>query len=618
MTRTGGRYAAVALAVVAVAVMSSIPTATAYVDQHGAHHGAAQFAVERIDAYQVAIDIDASGELRVTETIDYDFGLSHRHGIFRNIPVRFDHDETYERIYPIDDIDVRGGSGRTPTDTEISDSGGVKTLKIGDPDKTITGQHRYVISYVVRGAVNRFPDHDELYWNAVGTEWSVAAGPVSVVVTGPADIGQTACFAGPQGSSLPCEGGTKAGRRATFRQETLQPGEGLTVVVALPPDTVADPGPILDEKFAFERAFAVTKASLGLFSALLALLVAAVAWLYWRVGRDRRFVGQIPGLLPPDGVAAVEERQPLLAENEGPVEYQPPKDMRPALMGVLIDERADPLDVTATIVDLAVRRHLRIDELPRRWFLSRQDWRLTKLEPAPDDALCTWEEQLLDALFDTGNEVDISDLKNSFYVDLKKIQTSLYADVMSRGWFTRHPDKARGLWFAAGAVATAAGVGITVLLARETHLALAGLPFVLAGLLLLAMHRRMPSRTAKGSAALAQALGFRRYLATAEKLQLQFEEGAGIFARYLPYAVVLGETKRWAKAFESLGAQAGDQVYWYGGPSGFDARHFADSVSAFSSATSGTVASTPSSSGSSGFSGGSSGGGGGGGGGGSW
>ena len=112
--------------------------------------------------------------------------------------------------------------------------------------------------------------------------------------------------------------------------------------------------------------------------------------------------------------------------------------------------------------------------------------------------------------------------------------------------------------------------------------------------------------------------GIREYLHTAEKHQLQFEEGAGIFARYLPYAVVLGETKRWAKAFEGLGAQAGDQVYWYGGPNGFDATHVSDSISAFSTATSGTVASTPSSSGSSGFSGGSSGGGGGGGGGGSW
>ncbi|HVF20601.1 MAG TPA: DUF2207 domain-containing protein, partial [Mycobacteriales bacterium] len=300
------------------------------------------------------------------------------------------------------------------------------------------------------------------------------------------------------------------------------------------------------------------------------------------------------------------------------VEYQPPDGMRPALMGVLLDERADPLDVTATIVDLAVRRHLRIDELPRKWFFSRQDWRLTKLHPPPDDSLCTWEQTLLDALFDVGITVDIADLKDSFYLDLSKIQHQLYDDVMAHRWFTKHPEKARGLWFAAGLVATGAGAGITLLLAKHTHLAMAGLPFVLAGLLLVLLHRHMPARTARGSAALAQTLGFRRYLATAETLQLRFEEDAGIFARYLPYAVVMGETKRWAKAFEGMGAQPGDQVYWYGGPSGFDATHFSDSISAFSTATSGTVASTPSSSGGSGFSGGSSGGGGGGGGGGSW
>ena len=591
----------------AVVVAASLGGATARAQGGG----------EQIHAYDVAIDIQPSGTMRVTETIDYDFGADERHGIYRNIPDRFHHDDTYDRVYPIDDVDVSGSRG-TPTDTEVSSSGGAKSIKIGDADKTISGRHRYVIRYDVRGAINRFDDHDQLYWNAVGHEWAVPISGVRVTVTGPGAIGEIACFAGPDGSLQPCDDSRNEGGRAVFRQASLPTYGGVTVVVALPPGSVAAPGPILDERFAVERAFAVTRTSLGLTAALLALLVAAVIRVVWRVGRDRRYAGEVPGLLPPEGVAAVEERRPLFADPAGPVEYRPPEDMRPALMGVLLDERADPLDVTATIVDLAVRRYLRIDELPRKWFFSRQDWRLTKLDAPADDSLCRWEQSLLDALFDEGDEVDISDLKDSFYVDLKKIQNQLYDDVMARRWFTRHPDKERGRWFALGALATLAGVGATVLLAKHTHLALVGLPVVAAGLLLLALHRRMPSRTARGSAALAQTLGFRRYLATAESLQLQFEEGAGIFARYLPYAVVMGETKRWAKAFESLGAQPGDQVYWYGGPTGFDATNFSDSISAFSAATSGTVASTPSSSGSSGFSGGSSGGGGGGGGGGSW
>ena len=54
---------------------------------------------------------------------------------------------------------------------------------------------------------------------------------------------------------------------------------------------------------------------------------------------------------------------------------------------------------------------------------------------------------------------------------------------------------------------------------------------------------------------LAQSLGFRRYLATAEANQLRFEEGEDIFSRYLPYAIVFGLADRWARVFSELAAQ---------------------------------------------------------------
>ncbi len=156
------------------------------------------------------------------------------------------------------------------------------------------------------------------------------------------------------------------------------------------------------------------------------------------------------------------------------------------------------------------------------------------------------------------------------------------------------------------------------MLARWTTYGLVGVALVVAGLTLFLFDQRMPFRTARGSAAFARALGFKRYLATAEAEQLRAEERAGVFARYLPYAIVLGETERWAKVFDDLGLEPSQYVGWYSGPSGWSSSDFGDSMDAFSSSASSTVASTPGSSGSSGFSGGSSGGGGGGGGGGSW
>ncbi|HVE98421.1 MAG TPA: DUF2207 domain-containing protein, partial [Mycobacteriales bacterium] len=123
---------------------------------------------ERVAAYTVHLTLERSGRLHVVETIDYDFGPNERHGIYRTIPVRFHHDDRYDRVYPVDNLEVTGSPG-TPTDIDVTDEGGSKRIRIGDPDRTISGRHSYRIAYDVEGSVNRFTGHDELFWNAIGT-----------------------------------------------------------------------------------------------------------------------------------------------------------------------------------------------------------------------------------------------------------------------------------------------------------------------------------------------------------------------------------------------------------------------------------------------------------------
>jgi uncharacterized membrane protein YgcG len=483
----------------------------------------------------------------------------------------------------------------------------------------VKGDHRYVIAYDVDGALNRFEGHDELYWNAVGHDWKVPVERSSVRVTAAGRIGAVTCFAGPRHSTLPCRSARADGSSATFSHGRLSAYSGLTIVAALPPGYAAAPGPILKERWNPDKAFSRSPEALWLAGLVLVSGLGGVGLVTWRTGRDRRYSGLTPGLEPAEGEPVPEERTPLLGAGEVSVAYDP-GGLKPAEMGILIDERADPLDVTATIVDLAVRRYLVIDELPRKGLFRRRDWRLSRLAPGPEgDTLNSWEGRLLRALFAKGSVVQVSDLKNHFHTHLKEIQQDLYKESVKRGWFTRRPDHARGLWFGIGAGATAFGAVVTFLLAKLTTFGLVGLAFVVVGLVLLALHRWMPFRTARGTAALDRAKAFRRYLVTAEAGQLRFEEQEGVFARYLPYAVVFGETERWARAFRDLDAKAAQELYWYHGPSGWSAGDFTDSMSSFSTMTAGTLSSTPhSAGGGSGFSGGSSGGGGGGGGGGSW
>src|SRR5262249_40169426 len=159
---------------------------------------AAAAPAESISSYDTRLDLTGGGLLRVTETIAYDFGANQRHGIIRKIPVRFHYDDSNDRVYPISDVSVTQDDGSVPVEKSTVDS--YYTLKIGDPDHTITGPHRYVIAYTVAGALNGFPDHQELFWNAVGTEWTVPIDQATAHVTGPAEVQRVGCFTGPQGS----------------------------------------------------------------------------------------------------------------------------------------------------------------------------------------------------------------------------------------------------------------------------------------------------------------------------------------------------------------------------------------------------------------------------------
>lgn len=76
---------------------------------------------------------------------------------------------------------------------------------------------------------------------------------------------------------------------------------------------------------------------------------------------------------------------------------------------------------------------------------------------------------------------------------------------------------------------------------------------ILGGGVLLAALRNRPPLTAEGSAALAQTLGFKKYLATAETAQLSFEATQDLYAGYLPWAVALDEVNNWSASMEAFG-----------------------------------------------------------------
>ena len=587
-----------------------------------------------ITRYDVSAVLGADGRMNVVIDFDFDFGDDPGHGPYLTLVTRQGVDDQTDREFRYSGIDASSSTG-APAQVNREDGSNAIVLRIGDPDvDDVSGVQTYQVRYTVDGFVNPAnAQHsgDELYWNVIGSGWEIPIGRVTVSITGPATPDGEVCFVGEYGSTTQCDSASSSGDTSTFRQQLVPVGSQLTTTVGWPAGTFPGVEPFLVDKpdpLAAVRPF--TPAG-GLGLAIAAVGSALVVRRVRRTGRDQAYLGLTPGLRPAGGQYATgfrDKRAPVA------VQFTPPEGVRPGELGTLVDEKADPVDVTATLVDLAVRGYLHISEVPRSNPKKKpNDWTLTRLK-ADESQLLPFEQTLLREIFSGRNEVRLKDLRTTFAASMKKVQDGLYDHVTRVGWFRSNPKNVRATWFATGIALVVAAffIGFFSLAAGSTLPWLAGLLWVpiglgIVGVVAMACANAAPARTGDGTAVLAQSLGFRQYLATAEANQLRFEEGEDIFSRYLPYAIVFGLTERWARVFGELAAQgrAVQQPGWYSGyydpvPGLFWGTAFASSMDRFESiATESLSAPTPGSSGGSGFSGGGfSGGGVGGGGGGGW
>jgi uncharacterized membrane protein len=365
--------------------------------------------------------------------------------------------------------------------------------------------------------------------------------------------------------------------------------EGLTVVVGWDPGVVHRPT-------AIERTAAAVYSNLPL--AIPPLVFAGMLMLWRARGRD-------PEMLP---IAT---------------QYDPPDGMTPAELGTLVDGKPDMRDITASIVDLAVRGYVHITETENKSFLglfSSTEYTFALQKPRAEWAgLKPHERDLLAAIFKSGDSVDLSDLKNKFYRDLPRLREDLYGMLVRHGYYTGRPDRVRLLYIVGGLV-----LGGLLAFGSGSLMATLGMqPFagILAGILsaiiIVLFGWFMPARTIRGTRELEKVLGFQEFLLRVEGDRIErLVKTPEMFERFLPYAMALGVAENWARAFEGIYTQP---PQWYSGPGGvhtFRPTSFTSNLGVMSTQAAAAMASAPRSSGGSGFSGGSSGGGFGGGGGG--
>src|SRR3989338_5965539 len=361
-----------------------------------------------IDRFSADVEVLRSGQILVEEKIEVDF-LEPRHGLVRNIQVRYTDSRCITRSIRLRVRKVVDQANR-PVPYKKSKQGNDLVIRIGDPDRTVTGPAIYRIIYAVDRGLLFFDDHDELYWNVTGTEWPVIPKHVSTAVSVPAPLTETRveCFTGPYGSTEKnCAQGELEGRVLVVSRDFL------TVVIGWPKGYVRSPT-IFDRIGWFLTDNGVVFFPLG----MLALLV----YVWWTRGRD------------------VRGRKTIIPEPD------PPEDMTPGEVGTLVDARVHPRDFSATIVNLAVRGYLRIIE-EKTGIMKRTAYTLERLKPS-EKSLEPHEAIVLDRLFKEGTSVELGAGKAKAAFDA--FSADLYAHLARQNYFVRNPKTARGALRAPG------------------------------------------------------------------------------------------------------------------------------------------------------------------------
>ncbi len=541
---------------------------------------------EVIKSFDSDIYIENNGSVTVIETIHYDFEGAYRHGIYRDIPVKYEIGGKYHKLW-IDVIEVTDQSGED-YQYKTTKNGGRLNIRIGDPDRTITGLHVYKIVYRVDGAITFFETEDEFYWNVTGDEWRVPilSASADVELEDPNTEGLRAkCFTGRLGSTQQdCSYRLKQSGASFESLRQLPGGHGLTLVLGFPKGSVSEPSGLA-------RAIRTLRDNWSLGIPALALLFLGFMWR--SSGRDPETSGVIA------------------------VRYDPPGELTPAEAGTLIDEQVDILDITSTIIDLAVRGYLKIEEVPstKYVFFSSNDYKLIKVKEPTQDELKYHEEIVFSGIFKHGtHNVMVSDLKNKFYKEIPSIQKALYNELVGSKLFPTNPDHVRQIykWI---------GYGLVVLGMFVISMLWAKLSILATGIIFIIFSRYMPRKTKRGAKLNEEILGFREFIERAEKGRIEklAKDDPTLFDRILPYAIVFDLSDRWADAFSDVYTTPPN---WYHSASYnnmFSPRIFVGDLGRSLSVMNNSLRSTPRKSGGSGFGGGGfSGGGFGGGGGGSW
>jgi uncharacterized membrane protein len=531
----------------------------------------------RISDFQDLIYITEDGSTAVKERINLVF-VGEFHGIHRTIPVEYPGPRGSNYTLFLDVDSVTDGAGRK-LKYESKTSGGFRDLKIYIPD-AVNATRTVDISYSVRNGIRFFDDHDEFYWNVTGNDWPVPIDHAEAHVYLPKKAAgrlRAQAFTGVYGSAERNVTSDVNGADTVFETTNPLPMRGgMTIDIFVPKGILKEPG-------AISRFIWFLGSNPIVFLPFVTLAVMFTLW--WYKGRD------------PDAGRSV---APM---------YEPPPGMSPAEAGTLIDDTIHPRDITSTIVDLAVRGYVKIEETVDTTLLvfHSRDYIFHSLKPATEwQQLVPHERVMMENIFAGGDQTRLSSLKNRFYTAIPVIQQDIKSALKNKGIYLLDPDSANGYSIGGALVILA-----PFLLAQFSgykqvfNSVLVALACgVISAIIWWLFARQMSAKTVQGARTRIAVLGFQEFMNRVDADRLK-RMPPDTFEKYLPYAMALGVEHHWAQAFAGI---IQSPPSWYASPNGmtgFNPIFFSSSMHNMASDMHQVFVSAPrSSSSGSGFSGG--------------
>jgi uncharacterized membrane protein YgcG len=509
---------------------------------------------ERISAYDVAAVVRADDTVLVREVIDYDFGGESRHGIFRDIPSDLGRP-----------TEVRVTSETAPDEVSTLPLGGGVRLQIGDPDETIGGRHRYVVTYVLPEGVQ---DGDRFALDAIGDAWPVASDDVTVTVLG-AELADARCFTGGYGSTDRCPIEEVDDAYVT-EIDHLDAHEAVTVegdVVEVRDATLPPVPPFEDRDEGARMVW-------GLVVTGLALVAAAAVFVACRqLGRNEVAGGGATQAAFFEGDPAAASFGPDAPEPAGPppgvelvadtamaglagLDFAPPRGVEPWQAAVVLRERIDDTTVGAWFASLAGHDVLEIGRTGDEVVL-----RPGPRAPQADATVAP----ILNRALGGRDEVRLGEYDPRFSTAWSQAGEAIEGWTLAAGVFRRRPPTFGRNGLRAGGTAlppiACLVPAVVVLLAGAGGVLVAGMRTAVGGVLvalavpalaaLVAYRPLTRSLSARGSAIALRSESFRRFLHDSEAQHVEWAWQNSLLREYSAWAVALGEATAWNAALSA-------------------------------------------------------------------